>query len=83
MLIAWREYRNTMYNNIYYVIVHFMATMLPLWQTTYIVPYANNHQQFGCGGGMSVFFRGHATNNSIYVRDCNFAKKKPGWRASL
>lgn len=58
------------------------ATTLDVIQTTYIVPYANNHQQFGHGGSMSVFFRGHATNNSIYVQGCNFTGCL-GWRASL
>ena len=37
--------------------------------TNFIPPIGPVHQQFGRGGGLSVHFKGNATNNSIVVTD--------------
>ena len=59
------------------------ASSLDVVKTAYIVPHANNHQQFGRGGGMSVFFRGQAINNDINVLDCNFTNNQAVWGGGL
>ena len=40
--------------------------------STFILPQRDNHQAFGRGGGLSVFFKGNATNNTITVSESFF-----------
>jgi predicted outer membrane repeat protein len=46
---------------------------------TYILPNKGRHFSFGRGGGISVFFRGSAFNNSFTIEDCNFADNVALW----
>ena len=41
--------------------------------------YGLGNQQFGRGGGLSVFFKGHSVNNTIDIVDCNFSNNKAVW----
>ena len=38
----------------------------------FVLPYKYYHISFGHGGGLSVFFKGHAKNNYILLQDCSF-----------
>jgi predicted outer membrane repeat protein len=38
----------------------------------YVLPYRVYHKAFGSGGGLSIFFKGYANNNSIVIQDCTF-----------
>ena len=38
----------------------------------FVLPYKYYHIAFGHGGGLSVFFKGHAKNNYISLEGCNF-----------
>ena len=40
--------------------------------SSFILPYQEIHEAFGRGGGLSVFFKGNATNNTIHVVNCIF-----------
>jgi len=40
--------------------------------STFILPQRDNHQAFGRGGGLSVFFKGNAMNNTIIVNESCF-----------
>ena len=47
--------------------------------STYIIPYRSNDQAFGRGGGLSLFFKGTAMNNTINVTNCHFVGNKALW----
>lgn len=40
--------------------------------TTYIVPYRSDHLVFRSGGGLSLFFKGMASDNHFIIEDCYF-----------
>ena len=54
------------------------ATNLP-----FILPYLNKHIAFGRGGGLSIFFKGGAFNNTISVSNSTFTDNYAQWGAGL
>ena len=38
------------------------------------LPYRQFHTAVGVGGGLSIFFRGNATDNSVVVTNCTFSR---------
>ena len=51
--------------------------------STYIVPFHNDHIAFGRGGGLSVFFKGNSSYNNFHVVDCIFSNNTALWGAGL
>ena len=41
--------------------------------------FGSSNQQFGRGGGLSIFFRGHSLFNKIEISDCVFDSNKAVW----
>ena len=41
--------------------------------------FGTSNQQFGRGGGLSVFFKGHSLYNTIKITDCVFDSNKAVW----
>ena len=41
--------------------------------TLFYVPYRTNYYSFGRGGGLSIVFKGNASNNNIIIDDCTFS----------
>ena len=41
--------------------------------------FGASNQQFGRGGGLSIFFKGHSVNNTIKITDCVFDNNKAVW----
>ena len=61
------------------------ATSVSNLETTF-VPYApggRNNQAFARGGGVSIFFKGNATNNTITVKQCHFINNVAAWGSGL
>ena len=50
---------------------------------TFILPQKWNHIALGRGGGMSVFFKGHAYNNTIVVNGSTFTNNVALWGAGM
>ena len=50
---------------------------------TFILPQLCNHMAFGRGGGLSVFFKGNATNNTIIVNHSVFQGNTAIWGAGV
>ena len=50
---------------------------------TFILPHKQYHLAFGRGGGLSVFFKGNASHNSIIVKDCLFINNQALWGAGV
>ena len=46
---------------------------------TFILPQKSNHLAFGRGGGLSVFFKGNSSNNSIVVSNTTFKNNSALW----
>lgn len=51
--------------------------------SAFILPLNTTHESFGRGGGLSVYFKGDATNNSIIVDNCRFIENKAVWGGGL
>ena len=51
--------------------------------SSFILPYREIHAAFGRGGGLSVFFKGNATNNTIHVVNCTFKYNHALWGGGL
>ena len=51
--------------------------------STYIIPNRTNHEAFGRGGGLSIFFKGSASRNNITVSDCRFERNRAQWGGGL
>ena len=49
----------------------------------FIIPLNVTHESFGRGGGLSVYFKGDAVNNSISVVDCHFISNHAVWGGGL
>ena len=45
-------------------------------QTSRIIPSTMNHNGLGQGGGLALYFKSNASNNSIQVIDCQFKNNK-------
>ncbi len=50
---------------------------------TFILPHLGTHMAFGRGAGISVFFKGSASSNTIYIRDSTFTNNTAIWGAGL
>ena len=51
--------------------------------STYIVPYHNDHNAFGRGGGLSIFVKGNSSHNTFKIVECSFSKNRALWGAGL
>ena len=40
--------------------------------TVFYLPYKTKYYSFGCGGGLSIVFRGNACNNTVLIDNCMF-----------
>ena len=50
---------------------------------TFILPHAQDHLAFGRGGGLSVFFKGSASENAIVVDKCTFDDNTAVWGGGI
>ena len=56
------------------------ATTVNAPNTTYVTTaYGFGNQQFGRGGGLSVFFKGRSCNNSVMIDTCEFNGNHAVW----
>ena len=49
----------------------------------FILPLNATHEAFGRGGGLSVYFKGSASNNSIVINHCRFIHNQAVWGGGL
>ena len=57
-----------------------IATTVDASDTTYATnAYGFSNQQFGRGGGLSVFFKGKAFNNNVTIDSCTFTGNRAVW----
>ena len=50
---------------------------------TFILPQNEIHLAFGRGGGISVFFKGNAMNNTVTITNCTISNNTALWGAGL
>ena len=50
---------------------------------TFILPQRSNNLALGRGGGLSFYFKGNASNNTISIDACRFTSNKAIWGAGL
>jgi predicted outer membrane repeat protein len=50
---------------------------------TFILPHQQYHDAFGRGGGLSIFFKGNASNNCITVDNCVFKNNSALWGGGI
>ena len=43
----------------------------------------STHQAIGRGGGLSIYFKGNATDNSVHIADCHFLRNHAVWGGGL
>lgn len=51
--------------------------------SAFILPLNTTHESFGRGGGLSVYFKGDAINNSIIIDNCRFSHNQAVWGGGL
>ena len=51
--------------------------------TKYIFPIGSSHQQFGRGGGLSMHFKGNATNNNVTITNCTIENNTAVWGGGM
>ena len=49
----------------------------------FIIPLKTTHESFGRGGGLSVYFKGSATNNTVVIEKCRFIHNRAVWGGGL
>ena len=49
----------------------------------FIAPHWSNHEALGRGGGLSLYFKGTATNNTITIVNCSFRHNHAVWGGGL
>ena len=59
------------------------ATVVNRDSDTFILPHLQYHMAFGRGGGLSIFFKGNATRNSISLNHCSFVGNGALWGGGL
>ena len=59
------------------------ATVTNATDLTFILPHLNDHVAFGRGGGLSIFFKGFSSNNTVLVSNATFADNYALWGAGL
>ena len=52
-------------------------------QDIYILPHQQYHIAFGRGGGVSVFLKGIASNNTVKVKNCSICNNTALWGAGV
>ena len=52
-------------------------------KSTFILPQKSDHYAFGRGGGLSVFFKGIAKNNTIIVNNSVFSNNQALWGGGI
>ena len=62
---------------------HNSANNLDDATSSYIIPYRADHEAFGRGGGLSIFFKGNASANTFVISDCQFVSNHALWGAGL
>ena len=60
-----------------------LANVTDTSQFTFILPQKSNHIAFGRGGGLSLFFKGCATKNSVLIESSNFTNNTALWGGGL
>ena len=55
----------------------------PKGQSSFIIPHRQNHEAFGRGGGLSVFFKANATGNKVIVNESVFTNNSALWGGGL
>ena len=50
---------------------------------TFILPQRSNNLAMGRGGGLSFYFKGNASNNTVSIDACRFTSNKAIWGAGL
>ena len=60
-----------------------VANITDFNDNTFILPRKQYHLAFGRGGGLSVFFKGNASNNSIIIDDCVFKNNQAVWGGGI
>ena len=48
-----------------------------------ILPHDENHYSLGRGGGLSLYFKGKATNIIVTIDSCNFNKNSASWGGGM
>ena len=66
---------NTFYRN--------SATVTNATDLTFILPHLNDHVAFSRGGGLSVFFKGDSSGNTVVIGNCTFSGNEALWGAGL
>ena len=51
--------------------------------TLFYLPYKSNYYSFGRGGGLSIIFKGNASNNNITIDNCTFFGNRASWGGGL
>ena len=51
--------------------------------TLFYVPYKTNYYSFGRGGGLSIIFKGNASNNIVLIDNCRFYENGASWGGGL
>ena len=51
--------------------------------TLFYLPYKTNYYSFGRGGGLSIVFKGNASNNIVIIDDCMFFGNTAAWGGGL
>ena len=49
----------------------------------FIIPYECNHDIFGKGGGLALFFKGSASGNTIRLSNCTFQNNSADWGGGI
>ncbi|KAL5497181.1 hypothetical protein EMCRGX_G013606 [Ephydatia muelleri] len=63
-------YNCTFHNNVAMDAISLQSHSIP------IIPSNGNHVAFGRGGGLSLFFNGNASHNTLSIINCNFSDNK-------
>ena len=59
------------------------ASVVDTNQHTFILPQKGNHIAFGRGGGVSVYFKGNSSNNTMLLSNCTILNNTALWGAGL
>ena len=60
-----------------------VANITDYTNNAFILPDKQHHSAFGRGGGVSVFFKGDASHNTITVDNCCFTHNQALWGAGM
>ena len=74
---------NSVYNIRYCLFHSNNARVNDQTNNTFIIPQKSDHLAFGRGGGLSLFIKGNATNNTIDIENCNFTDNTALWGSGM